>query len=149
MCLPAMILLHFPFLLQFFGSRAEIFLRVVVKIPLPSLASGRPHPLSAWTPGQFQLLPIETYIPRPQPPSARPKANSFLCNPSALKPRQLSTPGKMNCAESPVSSNGQWVVGRIHYRVCVAHTCDWMCLGADDCEAWNTFFHFIFTLTFN
>ncbi|KAI4537778.1 hypothetical protein MG293_012641 [Ovis ammon polii] len=44
----------------------------------------------------------ETYIPRPQPPSARPKANSFLCNPSALKPRQLSTPGKMNCAESPV-----------------------------------------------
>lgn len=101
----------------FGGSRTEIFMRILIKIPLPLLASGRPHPFFAWIPGRSQLLPTWNHIPRPQPLSTRPTADSFLCNPSALKPEHLSTPGKRTV---PIDGQFQrkFAVGIIPSREC-------------------------------
>lgn len=136
----------------FFGSRAKLFVRVLVRTchsslkPLLLEPQARPSsPL--WKPTSPGL----------SPPGPAPIANSFPCSLSALKPRHMSTPGRMNCAQSMASSNpinGQfqwtrWIIGRVHCRVWAVCLCDCVCLGADDWQPRSPFFHCIFPLTFN
>lgn len=114
-CLPSMVLLHFPF---HFEGRAEIFMRTLVKIPWLLLAGGRPPPslpgsqasLSCSLRNGMEPLSPGLRLSLSLSLSTWPRADSLPCNPSAGKPRACQPRGN-ELAPSTARSGGTGLLG--------------------------------------